>query len=146
MSDTAYAYNQVVFQYGSIEDAFPDVDANLEPFGSRVLVQLRRAKSKTRGGIILVEETKEAEKWNEQVAKVLKVGPLAFHNRNTRDPWPEGAWCVPGDFIRVSKYGGDRWSVTYGDKDDNEEIVFVLFNDLDLLGGIANPLAMKSFI
>ena len=23
--------------------------------------------------------------------------------------WPEGSWCEVGDYIRVPKWGGDRW-------------------------------------
>ena len=58
--------------------AFPSVDAGAKPLGGRVLVQLRRTKKKaTSAGIILVEETKETEKWNNMVAKVIEIGPLA---------------------------------------------------------------------
>ena len=59
--------------------AFPSVDPGAKPLGGRILVQLRRTKKKaTSAGIILVEETKETEKWNNMVAKVLMIGPLAF--------------------------------------------------------------------
>jgi hypothetical protein len=59
--------------------AFPSVDPGAKPLGGRILVQLRRTKKEaTRMGIILVEETREAEKWNNMVAKVIEVGPLAF--------------------------------------------------------------------
>ena len=44
--------------------AFPSVDPGAKPLGGRILVQLRRTKKKaTSAGIILVEETKETEKW-----------------------------------------------------------------------------------
>lgn len=69
--------------------AFPSVEPGAKPLGGRILVQLRRTKKKTTaGGIILVEETKEAEKWNNMVAKVVEVGPLAFKNRDTMQSWP----------------------------------------------------------
>jgi len=49
--------------------AFPSVDPGATPLGGRVMVQIRRSKKKTtKGGIVLVEETKETEKWNTQVA------------------------------------------------------------------------------
>lgn len=141
-----YAYNQVNFQYGSLAEAFPEVDPNMEPLGERILVQLRRAMTKTKGGIILTEEIKETEKWNEQVAKVIKLGRLAFHNRNTMVPWPEGAWFEVGDYVRVPKHGGDRFSVSYGADGDTEEIIFACFKDLDVLGKVKDPLNMKAFI
>lgn len=140
----AYDMNKVEFTYDGEEDAFPPIDPGVRPFGSRVLLQIRRAKSKTKGGIILAGETRDTEMWNTQVAKVIAMGPLAFHNRNTMEPWPEGAWVGVGDYVRAPKYGGDRWSVGIA---DGEEIIFVIFNDLDLVGKITgDPLAMKAFL
>lgn len=136
--------NKVSFEYDSLEEAFPTVDPGVKPFGSRVLVQIRVPKEKTKGGIILTSETRETDAWNTQVAKVLDMGQLAFKNRNTMQRWPEGDWCEVGQFVRVPKYGGDRWSVR--DKDGNDVIV-VIFNDLDLIGLVTgDPLSVKAFI
>ena len=81
--------------------AFPDVNPGMAPLGGRVVVQLRRIKKKT-GRIVLVEETKENEKWNNMIGRVVALGPLAYKNRDTMTAWPEGAWAVVGDFVRVS--------------------------------------------
>lgn len=140
---TDFAMNKVGFAYDGEADAFPAVDPGVQPFGSRVLVQIRRAKRKTKGGIILSDETRDTEQWNTQVAKVVVVGPLAFKNRTSMEPWPEGNWVGEGDYVRAPKYGGDRWSVAYED----DEVVFALFNDMDLIGKITgDPLAMKAFL
>ena len=128
----------------NLEEAFPSVEPGLIPFGSRVLVQIRSPKKTSSGGIILHNETRETEIWNTQIAKVHSLGPLAFKNRNTMESWPEGAWCKPGEYVRVPKYGGDRWKVPYG---NDEEALFVIFNDLDIVGGVVgDPLAIKAFI
>lgn len=128
----------------NLEEAFPSVEPGLIPFGSRVLVQIRSPKKTSQGGIILHNETRETEIWNTQIAKVHSLGPLAFKNRNTMESWPEGAWCKPGEYVRVPKYGGDRWKVPYG---NDEEALFVIFNDLDIVGGVVgDPLAIKAFI
>jgi co-chaperonin GroES (HSP10) len=128
----------------TLDEAFPSVEPGLIPFGSRVLVQIRSPKKTSAGGIILHNETRETEVWNTQIAKVSSLGPLAFKNRNTMESWPEGAWCKPGDYVRVPKYGGDRWKVPYG---NDEEALFVIFNDLDIVGGVSgDPLAIKAFI
>jgi co-chaperonin GroES (HSP10) len=125
-------------------EAFPDVHPGIQPFGSRVLVQIRTPRRISRGGIILSAETQDTEKWNTQVAKVISVGPLAFKNRNTQETWPEGDWCKPGDFVRVPKYGGDRWEVPVNKTDS---AMFVIFNDLDIIGQVTgDPLAIKAFI
>lgn len=129
--------------------AFPSVDPGAKPLGGRILVQLRRTKKKTTGsGIILVEETKEAEKWNNMVAKVVEVGPLAFKNRDTMQGWPEGSWCVAGDYIRVPKWGGDRWEVKVPEEDQSEDpALFMILNDHEIIAKVTcNPLAMGSFI
>jgi len=128
----------------TLEQAFPSVEPGLIPFGSRVLVQIRTAKRTSEGGIILHTETRETEIWNTQIAKVVSLGPLAFKNRNTMESWPEGSWCKPGDYVRVPKYGGDRWKVPFG---SDEKALFVIFNDLDIVGGVVgDPLAIKAFI
>ena len=138
--------NTVDFEYASLEEAFPPCEPGVRPYGSRVLVQLRTPKKKTKGGIILSDETRVTDHWNTQVAKVLEVGPLAFMNRNTLEPWPEGAWCSEGTYVRVPKYGGDRWTVkSHADPDD--EVLIALFNDTDLLGEVTgDPLKMKAFL
>jgi len=145
------AMNKIEFGFENIDEAFPKCDPGVAPFGSRVLLQIRSAKKKTKGGIILLDETKDTEYANTQVAKVLSVGSLAFKNRNTLAPWPEGSWCAPGDFVRIPRYGGDRWSVKIpgaaGTQDDGYEAIVVIFNDLDLVGKVTgDPLAIKAFL
>jgi len=128
----------------AMKEAFPAVEAGIRPFGSRVLVQIRTPKKKSSGGIILSNDTQDTEKWNTQIAKVVSLGPLSFKNRNTMESWPEGDWCTVGEFVRVAKYGGDRWEVT---TPNGEVALFVIFNDLDILGQVlGDPLAIKAFI
>lgn len=126
--------------------AFPSVDPGAKPLGARVLVQLRRTKQKaTSAGIILVEETKETEKWNNMVAKVVEIGPLAFKKRDTMEPWPEGSWCEVGDFLRVPKWGGDRWEVEVPGEED--PALFMVINDHEVIAKLTgDPLAMKAFV
>ena len=127
----------------TIAEAFPTVDPGVEPCGSFVLVQIRTAKKK-HGSIILTDDTKDTEKWNTQVAKMIDIGPLAFRNRTTRDPWPEGNWAEKGQFVRVPKHGGDRWSVTMP---SGEECLFVVYKDTEIIGRVTgDPLAMKAFV
>jgi co-chaperonin GroES (HSP10) len=125
-------------------EVFPQVDPGVDIVGDRVLVQLRRTKSKSRGGIVLVQETKDTVKYNEVVAKVVSIGPLAYKSPDTLETWPEGAWFGEGDFVRCPRYGGDRWSVKTG---PDEEAIFVIFNELDIVAQVTgNPLAVKAFL
>ena len=129
-----------------LRDAFPAVDPGAKPLGARILVQLRRTKKKTTSaGIILVEETREAEKWNNMVAKVIEIGPLAFKKRDTMEPWPEGSWCELGDYLRVPKWGGDRWEVEI--PGEEEPALFMVLNDHEVIAKITgNPLTMRAFV
>lgn len=135
--------NNIDYGYKDLDEAFPEADPGHLPFGSRVLCQLRTPKKTTRGGILLLDETRDTDQANTQVAKVRAVGPLAFHNRNTMQPWPEGAWAQPGDYVRVPKYGGDRWVI----KKDGEDCIFIFFDDLNLIARVTgDPLAIKAFL
>ena len=135
------------FQYEqtqTIEEAFPSIDPGVVPLGGRVLVQLRHVAKTTKSGLILVEETRDTVKWNNQVARVVKLGPLAFRNRQTREEWPEGAWVQEGDFVRVPRWNGDRIEIPVK---DNDPIVFVVFNDHELITKIeGDPLRIKTYI
>ncbi len=129
----------------TLEQAFPEVDPGIVPLGARILVQIKTPKEKSSGGIILVEESKETEKWNTQVAKVIMLGPLAYCNRETAKPWIEGMWAKPGDFVRVPRWGGDRFEVPIEGR--KEPALFVVFNDHEAIAKItADPLAIKNFI
>jgi len=137
--------------YDSVEQAFPDLDPGLMPFGSRVLVQKRSPRTLTRGGLIVPDEVQETEFWNTQVAKVITLGPGAFKNRDTLEAWPEGSWCKEGDYVRVPKYGGDRWFVDTSDEVAKatgiDKACFVIYNDLDLVGEITcNPMDVIAYL
>ncbi len=124
--------------------AFPDVPSGLRPFGSRVVVQVRRSRTHTAGGIELTGDTQDTEKWNTVVAKVIAMGPLAFHNRDTLQPWPEGNWCSVGDFVWTPQFAGQRHERKTR---DGGSVHFRLINDLDLLGDCTiDPLDVIAFI
>ena len=144
MTDSTVAGNAA-----DLADAFPLVDPGAIPLGARVLLQLRRTKKTvTSAGIILVSETKETEKWQNMVAKVISLGPLAFKKRDTMESWVEGTWCEVGDFIRVPKWGGDRWEVPVPDQTrDDDPALFMVLNDHEVIAKLTgDPLAMKAFL
>lgn len=130
----------------SVEWSFPDVAPGIEPLGGRVLVQLKRVKKTTASGLVLVNETRDQEKWNTQTAKVVMIGPLAFKKKDTMEPWPEGVWANPNDFVRVPKWGGDRFEVPVPGEPD-EPALFMLINDHELIAKVVgNPLGYNEYI
>jgi co-chaperonin GroES (HSP10) len=131
----------------SEQECFPNVDPGVEILGDRVLVQLRREKITSKGGIILVDETKQTLRFNETVAKVIDIGPLAYKSPDDLTPWPEGPWVKVGDLVRTIKYGGDRYVVQ--PDDDGAGVVFITLQAREVISKIKNFEAaqkMKAFV
>ena len=131
----------------SEQECFPDVDPGTEILGDRVLVQLRREKTTSKGGIILVDETKQTLRFNETVAKVIGIGFLAYKNPETMEPWPEGQWVQLGDLVRTIKYGGDRFVVQ--PDDDGAPVVFITLKATEVISKIKSfehAHKMKAFV
>jgi len=114
--------------------AFPSVVAGVAPLGARVIVQLRTVREKTQGGLIIVEDTRDFNKANTQLGKIYQLGPLAFRNRDTGMLWREGVWAVPGDYVRIPKWGGDRFERKIPGSDDSA--VFCIFSDHELIAKV----------
>jgi co-chaperonin GroES (HSP10) len=113
-----------------IEKHFPTVDPGAKPTGNQVMIQLRTVAKQSKGGIVLVEETKDFNKGNTQVARVVRLGTIAFHDRTSGEEWKEGAWVGVGDIILAPRYGGFRFEVPVPDTDD--EAIFAIINDYDI--------------
>jgi co-chaperonin GroES (HSP10) len=128
-------------------ECFPEIDPGIDVAGDRVLVQLRREKTASKGGIILVDETRATLRFNETVAKVKQIGPLAYKSPDTLEPWPEGPWCKVGDLVRTIKYGGDRFVVN--PEDEGAPVVFITLQAREVISRIRSfehAQRMKAFV
>jgi co-chaperonin GroES (HSP10) len=131
--------------FKTLSEAFPEVDPGVKPLGARILIQLKSVKKASSGGILLIEETRETERVQSMIGKVISMGPLCFKNRETATEWPEGTWCEVGDYVRVPRWSGDRFTVP---TEDGDEINFSVLNDFELWATV-NPdkvLSMKAFV
>lgn len=126
------------------ESAFPDVDPGVRPYGQRVLVQIKQGVRKTEGGLFVGEDAAATDSDNTKVAKVIALGPVAFRNRETLQPWPEGNWANPGDFVRIPLHTNTQnaWTVPYKDG----RVGFTMIDDLQLLGEQPDPFYIKAFL
>lgn len=150
--------NNIVHKYASLAEAFPTVDSGHKPLGNLLLVQIRQPKMQTSGGIILDTETRQTEQNNTQVAKVIMIGPLAFKSRDTAEPWPEGAWCEVGSYVRIPKYAGERFAVPFvaahfkimDGRRVNENVIdsaeFCFLKDLQLIATVDDPLTVRAYL
>lgn len=119
----------------NMQAAFPDVDPALRPFGYMILCQLRMPRHQV-GSIIIPDTEKDTERFRMQAALVRAIGPSAFRRRDTGEPWPEGAWCKPGSFVRCPMYGGDRLDLTLKVNGKDELVRFAFFRDTDLIAEV----------
>lgn len=137
-----------LIQYGSLEEAYPDVDPQFTPYGNHILFQLRTPKNMTRGGIHIPQtaQMEDIAQWNTQVARVVKLGPMAYKNRDDLTPWPEGDWCKKGDFVRVPIHGGDRWYLPIPGREDHRAL-FAIYKDLEVKGQYhGDPLQVDPYL
>lgn len=142
------AESVVLFKDNDESLYFPEVNPGIKPFGSRVLVQIRGAKTRTAGGIIITGDTQDTERDNTQIAKVLSVGTLAYKNRNSLESWPEGSWCEPGHYVFIPKYGGLRFErpIPNGVKAHDNKVQFAIIDDLNVIGSVDDPTSIKAFV
>ena len=157
-----FTTSKVDFGFDSLEDAFPTVDCGHEPMAYFVIVQLRSTRDRTKGNIIVPETVKATDQDNTQIAKVIKVGPIAFHNRSSLAPWPGGPWYSVGDYVRCPKFGGDRWIIQVERKIaekrsgniitmpggiESGEVRFVLLKDNDITAKVTgDPMSIRAYL
>ena len=75
-----------------------------KPTGWRLLVLPFKQKEKTKGGIILAEDTIERSQVASTCGLVLDMGPHCYD----KERYPEGPWCKKGDWIVFARYAGSR--------------------------------------
>lgn len=113
-----------------VQKHFPEVDPGARPTGNQVMIQLRTVKERTASGLYLAEETKDFNKGNTQVARLVKCGQIAFKDRSTGETWKEGAWSEVGDIVLAPRYGGFRFEVPV--PNTGETAIFAIINDFDI--------------
>ena len=104
------------------------VDELPTPSGWRLLVLPFTPKEKTSGGIIISQESLDRLRIATNCGYVLKIGPLAYYDK---EKYPTGPWCKKGDWVIFARYAGSRLPIEGGE--------VRLLNDDEVLGTIKNP-------
>ena len=99
-----------------------------EPSGWRILVLPFTPKEKTKGGIFYAQESLDKVRIAVNCGYVLKMGPLAYHDR---EKFPTGPWCKTGQWVVFARYAGSRLPIEGGE--------VRILNDDEVLGTIENP-------
>ena len=104
-------------------------EPNLQrPTGWRLLVLPFKMKEKTKGGVILAEDTLERQQVASQVGLVMAMGPDCYADK---DRYPDGPWCKEKDWIMFARYAGSRIKIEGGE--------MRLLNDDEVLATIDSP-------
>jgi len=98
------------------------------PSGWRLLVLPFSPREKTKGGILIAQESLDKLRIATNCGYVLEMGPLAYHDQ---EKFPTGPWCKKGDWVIFARYAGSRLPIEGGE--------VRILNDDEVLGTIEDP-------
>ena len=85
-------------------------------------------KDKTKGGLVITDDTLERQQVASQCGLVLAMGPQCYSDK---ERYPEGPWCKVQDWVMFARYAGSRIQIQGGE--------VRLLNDDEVLAKIENP-------
>jgi len=99
-----------------------------KPTGWRMLVLPFRIDEKTKGGILLGNETVDRQQVASQCGSVLAMGDSCYVDK---ERYPNGPWCVVGDWVVFARYAGSRIEIDGGE--------VRLLNEDEVLATVQDP-------
>ena len=99
-----------------------------QPTGWRMLVLPFKMNEKTKGGVLLGQETIERQQVGSQCGNVLAMGPDCYGDK---ERFSQGPWCKVGDWIIFARYAGSRIEIEGGE--------VRLLNDDEVLATVQDP-------
>ena len=99
-----------------------------QPTGWRILILPFQMGEKTKGGILMGQDTLEKQQVASQCGNVLAMGPDCYRDK---DRYKQGPWCKVGDWVMFARYAGSRIKIEGGE--------VRLLNDDEILATIKNP-------
>ena len=99
-----------------------------QPTGWRILVLPFKMNEKTKGGVLLQQETIERQQVGSQCGNVLAMGPDCYNDTNR---FKDGPWCKVGDWVVFARYAGSRIEIEGGE--------VRLLNDDEVLATVQDP-------
>ena len=108
------------------------LDSLPDPIGYRMLIRPFAGDAKTKGGIILSEQTQDTIAMTTVIGIVVKMGDLCYLDK---DKFPTGPWCKEGQFVMYGRYAGSRFKTKYGEHRilNDDEIIGIVKRPQDIL-------------
>jgi len=119
---------ETVLDSKAIEQDSNLLDRLPTPTGYRILVLPYAGPKKTKGGLYLSDKTQATIQMTTVCAYVLKVGDLAYKDK---EKFPNGPWCEKGDWVIFGRYAGARFKIEGGE--------VRILNDDEIIARIKNP-------
>ena len=119
---------ETVLDTKTIEQDVNLLDKLPTPTGYRILVLPYAGPKKTKGGLYLSDKTQATIQMTTVCAYVLKVGDLAYKDK---EKFPNGPWCNKGDWVIFGRYAGARFKIEGGE--------VRILNDDEIIARIKNP-------
>ena len=111
------------------------IDRLPQPTGWRVLIAPFNPPKKSKGGILLNQKTLDEDAIQTNVGYVLRMGPLAYADK---ERYPTGPWCEERQWVIFARYAGSRFRLN-----DEKRAAFGsevrILNDDEILGTILDP-------
>tara|TARA_R100000278_G_C5460082_1_gene160537 strand:+ start:242 stop:661 length:420 start_codon:yes stop_codon:yes gene_type:complete len=106
----------------------PAMDRVPQATGWRIVVLPYKGVEKTKGGLLLTDKAIEEQQLTTNVGLILNMGPDAYADKNK---FPNGPWCLKGDWIVFAKYAGSRVKIEGGE--------IRILNDDEVLAKLDDP-------
>ena len=94
----------------------------------RIIVLPFRMDEKTKGGILMGQDTLDKQQVASQCGNVLAMGPQCYKDK---ERYPDGPWCKKGDWVIFARYAGSRIQIEGGE--------IRLLNEDEILATVKNP-------
>ena len=103
-----------------------------QPSGWRMVLFPLKLEGKTKGGVLLTDDTVTESQVTTNICKVLKMGPECYKDK---EKFPSGPWCKEGDWVLITRYAGSRIRIDGGELRiiNDDEILAVVDDPRDIL-------------
>ena len=109
-----------------------EVEKIPQPSGWRMILFPLKLQGKTKGGVLLTDDTVTESQVTTNICKVLKMGPECYKDK---EKFPSGPWCKEGDWVLITRYAGSRIRIDGGELRiiNDDEILAVVDDPRDIL-------------
>ena len=109
-----------------------EVEKIPQPSGWRMVLFPLKLQGKTKGGVLLTDDTVTESQVTTNICKVLKMGPECYKDK---EKFPSGSWCKEGDWVLITRYAGSRIRIDGGELSiiNDDEILAVVDDPRDIL-------------